>query len=1152
MRLLLLAAAAQALAAPKTGAYQRTSSTTKNIISTLTKVVNLQGGRGEADLAPRARQFDTLSGAAVKEGLAVDFGNEYLWSGKITPELYDEDCVFTDPTLSRGLRTFEANLANLDFWIESLVPEGRRRVDLFDLALVPGATDRVRAKWRMLGALRLPWGPVLDLNGTTTYTLGGDGGRISSYDETWDMTAGDALGQLLRPGATTRIKEPPFWPGRATGAAPPAPGVTFGAGAPTFVVLPGFGNDKVDYSEPLGLGEECGLVLTKGIFDKDFFVSQTAAADSPAFSWYADAVRATLAGVDGDVVLVGHSAGGWLARAACLDAAVAARVAGVVTLGSLHRPPPGVECATRAVAAVFTPADAGHFGDAYRRRRPSGAGPERVAAAASARASIETLAKRPSLGPETPIDGGRQRRAGGLGPLGRVRALGEPAHHEPPAGVALGSGSLHSPTLSRLRPGRPPASAPGKARPRRPGPAVVDRKGRVKVYDECDGRAFFRPPTSHARRTFWQIKRAVDDRTPRTPPQSRARRIRRKTEMTDRWEGARERCAWGALLPALAAARFAARIGATFAAERARRRDNGAASLLAAWLRFRMLTRHAARYGAVLSKLRAKRSFVEGARRWRRRHAVDRLRHVLLLFRDNNNRLSNMIGRFRRRVRLMQRLVRRWLGCLQARSDILMALWLRAECEIAADAAFHAADAPPGVALEDSVPERSRPRGLGTYLMAVLARHRRAGAAVRGSILPRGEDGLAPSQSILNVRRRLRKSKAKHALEQRKTHSRAHRAHQRRAGVESTISHHTHFWATLNRERRTIALLLAGPACGDAAMKAEVAALMGARRSAFFRRLEASRLAEGTATTQIFGRNEARRPRGRRTGAARPSPRRWASPRCPRRRGHATTAHAACAVAPKFFFYREFLSGHGGAGALRAATRAPRELPAAARRSASRTNIDEGGAIAEILAARGSRPPSSASAAARRGGGGPPRRARGRAPPAGAAAAARVARREAAPDPRRPMPIESPRRPVDPPEDDGRERTGAMLFWTVVVLSALVAIVLILRPVLLREARKPDTTKYYTVGLSVLVDVGVLDAASASLAVDVSSVANPRVLATGSGCAVSYAINGTTLVIAGAANASRTLALRRGRRDHASSPRRKQATRALRATVVVR
>lgn len=102
------------------------------------------------------------------------------------------------------------------------------------------------------------------------------------------------------------------------------------------------------------------------------------------------------------------------------------------------------------------------------------------------------------------------------------------------------------------------------------------------------------------------------------------------------------------------------------------------------------------------------------------------------------------------------------------------------------------------------------------------------------------------------------------------------------------------------------------------------------------------------------------------------------------------------------------------------------------------------------------------------------------------------------------------------------ERTGAMLFWTVVVMSALIAIVLMLRPVLLREARDSDTTKY-SVGLSGLVDVGVLDAATGTLAVDVSAVANPRVLATGSGCAVSYAINGTTLVIAGAAaNASQT------------------------------
>ena len=70
-------------------------------------------------------------------GLVPDFEeNEYLWSGKITAELYDEDCVFTDPTLSfTGLATFERNLANLDPWIERFVPPGRRSCELKKIEL---------------------------------------------------------------------------------------------------------------------------------------------------------------------------------------------------------------------------------------------------------------------------------------------------------------------------------------------------------------------------------------------------------------------------------------------------------------------------------------------------------------------------------------------------------------------------------------------------------------------------------------------------------------------------------------------------------------------------------------------------------------------------------------------------------------------------------------------------------------------------------------------------------------------------------------------------------------------------------------------------------------------------------------------------------
>ena len=48
------------------------------------------------------------------------------------------------------------------------------------------------------------------------------GGRISSYDETWALSAGEALLQLLTPAPqeVEEIVEPEFWPGRLAGRAP--------------------------------------------------------------------------------------------------------------------------------------------------------------------------------------------------------------------------------------------------------------------------------------------------------------------------------------------------------------------------------------------------------------------------------------------------------------------------------------------------------------------------------------------------------------------------------------------------------------------------------------------------------------------------------------------------------------------------------------------------------------------------------------------------------------------------------------------------------------------------------------------------------------------------------------------------------------------
>ena len=408
---LLLMGVAQvyALKTPPTAKFSEigtTSEATKSLVSGLTAVVNALGAPSPP-AAARTRAFKSLDKQAVLDGLEKDFvENEYLWSGKITAELYDEECVFTDPTLSfAGLSTFESNLRNLDPYIERFVPPQGRRVELRSLNLVDGGAV-VEAEWRMVGALAVPWRARLDLEGRTRYTLGGEGGRISAYDESWAITPFEALRQLVTPtsgvpdaadkasgakasgsstsgglagsagSADARVAEAEHWTGRLSGAPPPKPAVVL-VDAPPFVLLPGFGNARGDYVAPLGQPEEVGLAaalrrrgvadvcvvpigrsawlnVLRGVLDPAFWAGN-AQPDGAAFAWYLRAARAQVeravaerrqrsAEADGRVVLVGHSAGGWLARALCLDEAWArSHVRGLVTLGAPHTgPPPGV------------------------------------------------------------------------------------------------------------------------------------------------------------------------------------------------------------------------------------------------------------------------------------------------------------------------------------------------------------------------------------------------------------------------------------------------------------------------------------------------------------------------------------------------------------------------------------------------------------------------------------------------------------------------------------------------------------------------------------------------------------------------------------------------------------------------------------------
>lgn len=148
------------------------------------------------------------------------------------------------------------------------------------------------------------------------------------------------------------------------------------------LILPGFGNDSIDYTIDRSLVsslEERGWkkeqirvlpverfdwlqVFLRGLLDWKFWVA-SAAPTRPAFRWYLDRIAQEIAELKDDekIILLGHSAGGWLGRAAVgfgsedEDASVVdlTKVVGIVTLGAPNLPPPeGVMDMTRGALRI--------------------------------------------------------------------------------------------------------------------------------------------------------------------------------------------------------------------------------------------------------------------------------------------------------------------------------------------------------------------------------------------------------------------------------------------------------------------------------------------------------------------------------------------------------------------------------------------------------------------------------------------------------------------------------------------------------------------------------------------------------------------------------------------------------------------------------
>lgn len=156
------------------------------------------------------------------------------------------------------------------------------------------------------------------------------------------------------------------------------------------VICPGFGNDQVDYTEPLQQPADVGLVsvlqrrgfqnvnivpvqradwvrVAGGLLDVPAFYTNTALPTGRGYGWYVQRLKATVdqayeTSGGKKVLLLGHSAGGWLARAAMGngvwssdsddDVRTADRICCLATVGAIHRPPVDTNtCVTRGALA---------------------------------------------------------------------------------------------------------------------------------------------------------------------------------------------------------------------------------------------------------------------------------------------------------------------------------------------------------------------------------------------------------------------------------------------------------------------------------------------------------------------------------------------------------------------------------------------------------------------------------------------------------------------------------------------------------------------------------------------------------------------------------------------------------------------------------
>lgn len=139
---------------------------------------------------------------AVVDAIKQDFKRSYFVTGKLTEEVYEEECEFADPAGSfKGLRRFMRNCSNFG----ALIQKSNMKLMKWE-----NFEDKGVGHWRFSCVMSFPWKPILSATGYTEYYFDAESGKVCRHVEHWNVPKSALFKQLLRPG-------PGFWSRKASG-----------------------------------------------------------------------------------------------------------------------------------------------------------------------------------------------------------------------------------------------------------------------------------------------------------------------------------------------------------------------------------------------------------------------------------------------------------------------------------------------------------------------------------------------------------------------------------------------------------------------------------------------------------------------------------------------------------------------------------------------------------------------------------------------------------------------------------------------------------------------------------------------------------------------------------------------------------------------